>query len=614
MNLRRWTILGWLLLLVGLAPLFWFRAFWLDWFNFVWLTNYYSHISATTGDFPSMLCAAFANAPQYPHVETGFPNLYGVLFFPLAGALAKLLGGDLVIRLLVIASILAAFEAWRRLTWRLTGHALVSVIAALGVAAHAYVFTNLYSRSALPEFFGMQWMAISVAVVVRWLAQARLGSPARGWTIFAAFLGVTLVGGTHPLSFYLWGLVMLPVLLVSAGLLSWRPTRSQIGWALAGAAVLLAVLGPWMRDALRWSGEILATHEKLSVGSEFDDWRQRFSLVPFDPQIWLAGDTKHLRYTPFLESPLNWLLGVAAAVGLVALARRGGVDRDTRVRWLGLSTLLLVLAVITVASASLSLGTGSAAIERVMRPLLQPAQFGYRLVGPLQVALVLIFVLAVHFLKTDAAGARFPETDNRLPRRLRVAIGAVFGVAVLGIGIKVGSLFTFLPQLHREWGFSRPGDYQRWVNDTATLPPQFYGLSSYQVLGPSAPATAPAPAQKNVYIQHDPKHPWSTYEIPLDVPAGTTVWISALVNPFTRIVLDDQVVPWSELRTWDRCFVLTVPHPGARLRVEVDPVRHQRLNRQPWIWLVAALAVLLLAWREARRSRRPVLAPAPATR
>lgn len=589
MNDRRWLYLGWLAVLVAVVPFFLFRAFAVDWVNHVWLTGHYAATLRETGQFPSFLNVAY--------LEAGWPNLYGYLFYPLLSLAALGLGPDFAMRAAAIVSLAAAFEVWRRVGRRLIGPGLPSVLCGLAVAVHPYLLTNLYNRSALTEFFGLEWFGLVLAAVVRWLAQDSWPRRAPAWVIFGAFVGVALIAGTHPITIYLGAIVLGPVLVALAIGWRWRPDRAQLAWAAFGLAVAALLTFRWVLDSREWMSRIAVSATELNYAATFDGALQRFSPVPLDPRMWREDFAHWKLYTPFLEAPVNWLVMVAALAGAWGAWRqpRGAGVFPSRRPVVCLLAAVAVLAVTVAVSLSPDFGTGSKAVAACVQRVFGPMQFTYRIAGPVQIGAVLCLLLAFR-------GAATAAPTPVVPRNwLRIALG----VALAGIAVKVGVLCATLPTMQRgvvDWAVR---DYAVLIGRTSEHPATFYGLFGYAKLGEHDPGLSHVTAvDHELKLARDPRAPWRTLDVPLEALRGKLAGTNLVSSPFLTLDVDGWPLTDRQLGDPDRRLVFRVPPEANVLHAGVGRSRHAWLNFLPRLWLVAAAGVVVLAWRDFAAQRR----------
>jgi len=549
--LRRGSVAA-LVLAMGL-PLVLVDVFFVDWVNHLWLANYSAHMLASEGRLPSFVNTA-------GQIGNPFLAYYGSGVFGLAAPLVLVFGVHLGMRIAILVTILAPALAISGLVRRTTGSDAMAAGLTLILGGSVYQLTNLYSRSALTEFFAYQLLLFAAVITVD-----ALTGPARQTTLklaLAMLLAALTVQG-HPLTAYGAALFLAIPVLVLIGALRPAANGIRIRWAiLLAVAFLCAVpLAGWLALILPSAdGTRLAIQRLAYYPHSIDSLYSR--LVPWSTD--LRVDTYGVTNvsTPYLSAPLNLAAFAAAAILTAAVLSH---RRRLWARWPWLAFAGLVAAA-GLAALFLSLPYGKAVepapdtvpvfgfvlltTDSPLHPVLRLLQFAYRLVNIVNLAAAIAAVgLLVALMRAGQSGI-FRRRGWEL---LAVAGGALSLVLLFAKTAEVVHEYRDLPGSatagRESWLLSlasREGraDALATAENLSRLPPRFYGAGLFvsATLFPE-----PDPGLPVTMVTMSPEgSALASAEAACTAPCA--IGTDAFPSPLARATLDGRPVPPDRLR------------------------------------------------------------------
>ena len=320
-----------------------------------------------------------------------FPLFYGFLFYPIAGLVSTVVGGNLTVRLVVLCVMfLQCLQVRKTALAAGLSPATASTIVFLS-ATGIYPMTNLYNRAAITEFVATSLLVSAFCCVLRILL-----APNRSlWTDgLQAGLWFTLAAGTHPITAMLGG----GFLSLWATFILFRSDRKRRP-ALFRMFACIAVLGglalsPWLYALREYQSKLeisrLASLSQMSFLEGIDDFTSRFASYPYDGRTIISGTVV---ITPFLDAQINFPLFILTAFLCVHVIR-------TRREYDSLNRPVLLLAGSTVA-AFVVLGIASVwgAFWSHLPFITGIIQFSYRLVTYLDLLLLAAVLLFLWILR-----------------------------------------------------------------------------------------------------------------------------------------------------------------------------------------------------------------------
>jgi hypothetical protein len=373
--------------------LFGTQTFYFDWFTHTAFVNFFGR-AIRAASLPLMF--SFENM-------TGqfFPSLYGTLFYPTLGIVAGFVPGDFAIRL--AAFVLISYQAAMLTILFLSFGARRSAFLLAAIAVwSSYAFVNLYTRSAITEFFATTMYSIALLHVIAFLIESKQRDANASRQGFLAIFWLTFVVGTHPITAVL-GITFLlltwPYLIWVAGASVRELRRCFDGRIIVGLLLSLICVGPWIYIAARYGREMNVTFSSLAYYPSIDTLFARLSLLPTDPRIY-DMEAKDVS-TPFLFAQINVGLLLVTAIFYVLYCYELIFCRDIsdpkRALIIAVGPLFLFLILLLISVPS---GVGD-----FLPFFLNAAQFGYRFITYANLALLLALI-AIPFRGSEGRGVR----------------------------------------------------------------------------------------------------------------------------------------------------------------------------------------------------------------
>ena len=585
----RWLIAG-LAVAFPLARLLPLNGqFHVDWYSHKWLAAYPGEYLRQHGSVPVVL-----NTTEQAGMP--YPVFYGALFYPLMAVLTVWVHPDIAVRVVVV------FVTW--LQFRLVSRALVRIevppwisrgVACLVIWA-TYPATNLYNRSAIPEYVATALLTCTVATWFM-LVHAPQASERRRLGLHVGLL-FALTAGTHPIT-ALYSLPIVGLLLVAAYA---EHRGSAAFWggmvkALAVPAVLVvAVLAPWLY-ALTAFNQYLAVNARREELPWFyvdslDDWATRFSPIPYDSRT----ENTPVAEVPaaFLDAQVNIALLILILGWLVIFAWRSRGAAFGAVR----STVLALLAFGFFTWLSLSPSSFD-----LLPSLARMIQIAYRLITYENLALLLAVFMLAEFVRRRADRSLFTGT----PLAAALLIGCL-GLAAVGVVIKWDHASKIMQVQGPSQLRTKASERRRWV----ALPAGFNGATAYVT---PALFTALSPIERTrVQDVQFPIEVGDRFGRPkalmMDIPSERWLGTNVHAFPWNIITIDGVAADQVRVDAWRLVVHVTEGTHAIRLRTVPDPIwRVLRVVSFAVLalWLAYAAYGGVAAWRR----RRAAPAPSP---
>jgi hypothetical protein len=589
--------LGLLICLLPCWPLLDLRAtFDPDWFNHLWLIDYYAQYFRSHHSFPAVI-----NTNQC--VGIPLTLFYADRFYTGAGIIASLVGSAWAIRIFVFLALLAQCGALIRAFRPRRVGAGLSIAICVSVTFGIYPLTNLYNRSAIPEFFAGVFFTIALCLLFSALVSARLGE-SYSLAYAGSFLFFCITALTHPLTGW-FGAVFYGLfwVLTAISTRSWRfCIEGVFGFLLTAVA-----LSPWIYMVLVF-GRALPVNDSQANKTFFqktfffdqsiDAWWSRLSPVALDFRSLRAG----LKVaTPYLDAQANVSLMILIGIALFHACKH----RKIGAAGSGTSTVLIVGgAVTTLVYLVVSLNPP---ISRFVGGYFDVLQFPYRLTAFVNYGLLLTaFGVALKAYGTGLFEAR----------SCRGLVAVVVSVSTLGLFTKLLHS-EVISGMYAEEGLRvatepdhppAPESYSnRWMPlpvgyapHITNLPRTFYGTFLYAVKTEYDPHPPPNDPQNSCVLKVD-EGPRFGGVRPLATDISQSAWLATNVLPFpwNRLTLDGRSIPSKAIRVgrmdgfadWMRpCNqVISVPAGAHTIGYQFRPTR-------AWRNLRSLSNVVLVAW------------------
>jgi hypothetical protein len=592
------------------------QGFQADWTNHVWMVGYFGEYFRQHGAMPWVINTDEVGGMAYP-------VFYGYLFYQLLGPFAAWLHPEIVVRLAAALLIALQFVVVRNTLRRQGADALLAATAACLVVWAVYALTNLYNRSALPEFFAVGFLTCAVCFWFDLLLAEDRRAVWRRTILFVSCL--VLTAGTHPIT-AVGGLAVGGLLLPALALRPAGPSLFYRLGVLAAVGLLGAVtLAPWVRAVLKFE-PYLQIHQTFHTPEHLyyypdslDAWYTRLFPLPVDWRSLPKGPAEVS--TVHLDAQINVPLAVLCVAVVAGLWR--GWDRRRRT----LAVCFLAPPVLYGAFVGW-LSVHPPAFHYVPRIFLS-VQIVYRMVSYVNFGMLLTLLYACCYARSAGPGGRVAAgpvlcavvlTLAGCGVAVKLLHGACAGIPDGGLAAvwqKYGKTYTTAPgpvvlRPHR--------DYRRGLT---RLPLSFMGYYPYTMETLYPPLSGAE--QKTVVFAGLSLDPGGRFgdggravvRLGRDGFVGTDL----LRFPWNRVRIDGQLVPPNQLRSWTH--ERFAPRDAPRFAVPVPAGEHvleyEFIPSPGWRrWRVASnvsfLAWLgLLGWvgvAQWRRRKDPAAAPA----
>jgi hypothetical protein len=583
------------LLVAWLVPAWWLfdrhAAFSLDWGQNLWMTGYCGAYWRAHGVLPMTFNSASG-------VGSPLPLFYGYVLYPLLAPLAAFLGSALALRCGILAVLALQVHAGQAAVKHIIPHWRVGFAITLSAVWSIYALTDLYNRSALPEYFASSLSVAAVGYLVAATSEPQIHRGRFfGW--LAALCGL-LAAGSHPPTAAMTGIVMVGAVGVlgamALGRGKLRRGYASLGGAWAAAVVSAVILIPWIELKLLFLPQLSAVAPPgplMYLRDRCDTWLGRFSLLPYDPTRRLAPAAVS---TPFLEATVSggllilliwtaslwWRLRRAKAYPVIS-----GWERSAPAMF-GVS--ILGFAWLTLASLPVGAGIWPEFLSHYI-------QFGYRLVTPANLALLL------GVLAAGSAAARRGAFKLRRRETTLVATGVLLFTG-LGVMIKLGHAGAIRGETSPpEYGFggdrapivTRGNDYLDSLHGTPGMWPALSAEDHRTAAQISLPVDATAEHFGRV----------SAAQLDQAAPGWCVTNITAFA--WSALKVNGRFAQAGELEHWENHLAVRVPAGHSTIEWSWQPDRRWLLLHRLGRWtLVVALAVTAL-WALAIKQRMPSL-------
>ncbi|WP_171470941.1 hypothetical protein [Frigoriglobus tundricola] len=549
-------------------------------------------------------------------VGTPLPVFYGGALYKVAGLLSAAWGCHVAVRLLALLSLIALYAVVRH-TVRVFGVGeAFSVATACATCWATYPLTNLYSRTAIPEFFAGAMLICSCCLWVQFFF--RPGPGVRWHAALAAGLFWALAASTHPIT----GMLSVPVLGLIYAAHWWVPVVQRPGAVRRHAALFVAgllaclVMSPWLY-AYRRLGAELAIAPRPAVAPVTVEGLQYFGL-PTRTAVWVRLFPMPLDYnqmtpgapplgTLHLETQASLPLLALAGVALAGAFRAVGPDLRPRLVLVGAAVGAFGLGVFVLSVSPEVEG----ALPAGLRGALSKIQFAYRLVATVNTVALIGLLLALVF--RPATG---PSPGGAPWAGPPVALAVVFTLLVCGLSQKAMNGRAVC------WQHKLPTDradpeYARWIKATSCA-------AGWGYFTPDCAPPLPPHEAARLHLTEFPIGSGEQFGRvgPVRVALAADGYVSTQAVPFrwSAFKVDGVPVPEGQLRTWENpragsgaaAARTAVPVPAGAHTIEYAfaPPRKWRVLNAAADWVLVGWAVVVVGLSVPRLPRRAALAAA----
>jgi hypothetical protein len=405
-----------LLLLFDLRSVFYY-----DWFNHLWIIEYFGEYFRRHGRPPSVLSTENL-------VGIAMPLFYGGKFYWFAGMLSSFLGSAMAFRLIAFCSLMIQFWQVERAARFANGRRIISLTVATVVSWAIYPLTNLYNRSALTEFIAVLFLTSSVCSLFVLLLRNSRGYRSYGSAVSVG-LFYAIAAATHPLT-GVFGAVLIAC--VGVCFLFSHRKAWLAGVGLTNGLLIAGVLGPWFYVLARFSAWIPANDHSANqtmfrhTGFFPDNIDNILSLV-----FPAALDARTLYYgpkilaTPYLDAQMNMPLVLLGSAFAYFWIRFGRGERERSDPCLQGVTAVSVLLFVLFLSVAIHPG-----LSRYFGGFFDILQFPYRLTTYLNLAALTLFLGASALWRNTARGRFFEDKE-------KIVVALALGMSSLGLVTKL---------------------------------------------------------------------------------------------------------------------------------------------------------------------------------
>lgn len=478
-------------------PMFVRQSFYVDWTNHIWAIQHFRDLILTGQQVPD-----FINVKDAKFEPLSL--FYGTFFYPFFAILSIPFGADITVKLAALGLVAIIFRETFKLLTFLGRSQRYSIFGSILFVAHVYALTNLYNRSALTEFFALQFLTASLVILLSTLVFYTHQKNSL-FRISVGFVFLVVALGTHPIVAFTSAIFVLPTftffLLTRWKKLAKNAKRVFLVWS----TLSLAILAPLYALIIKYRTEFpIGNDLYLTVFPQsIDSLMARLGIVYIDSRV-LGANLEEVS-TPFLNAPLGLpLIGYLVFVIARNIRSQGLKNHFSTyiVTIFSVSALVACLLIIPFQTPE----TPGLWLE--ISRALAPIQFLYRLSGTLHVLIIVVIVI-VEIQHSETRGER-QETFQRPTRSLAVtALAALFAFSLhIGLtafefsGVAAKSANT---SNVRESILSDDSFYSEAIRNTGYFPDTFYGMRAYNM---EKDLVTLDPVNTNVlYVEVDPYQP-----------------------------------------------------------------------------------------------------------
>ena len=299
-----------LIILFPLFPLlpgfFRIQGFYIDWWNHLWMTNYFGIFYEHNSAFPLVI-----NTNNFGGIGNPSPLFYGYLFYPFFGWISSLLNADMALRLPFFGLWFIQFLALYNVFIQQTANRLITLTITALCLWTIYPLTSIYNRSALTEAYATGLLTVTFCCLLLFLREEEWKRKLR----YLSYLGLsmTLVIGFHPITGLYGSCFLALVFLIHLITSSKNSTEILKDFLILFGVGLLSflIIAPWTYMIFEFGENIkISTDANVTLFPEsIDYFISRFMPFPLDLRSLVYG-FKVEGGTPFLETQTNVPLGI----------------------------------------------------------------------------------------------------------------------------------------------------------------------------------------------------------------------------------------------------------------------------------------------------------------
>jgi hypothetical protein len=492
------------------------NTFYVDWFNHLWIIEYF-------GDYIRWHRSAPQNLVTAELVGIVNPIFYGEKFYAAAGLISCICGPAIAFRIVALVALLVQFWHVERAVSSCTENKSLSFGVATLLSWAIYPLTNLYNRSALTEFIAVTLLTAAVASIFVLVIRLSHGHKSHYDAVAFGFLYVA-AALTHPLTALFGGLF-----LISIGLCAFFALR--IRWlAMVGICNLVATalaLSPWYYVLHRFRKSLpVGDASRLTAifrnGGYFpntiDNLWSRLSPVPVDFRSILKGNDVS---TPYLDAQII-LPMVFLACGLALFLFKSAREMDRRHKLL----LILILCLSVILFFIFLAVSVNPSLSSVFGGLFDVLQFPYRLTTYVNLAALTGVFALVALISWDQV-----NSENIKSRFMTVLLTLCLTISFSALVAKLIHADAI-----RLWNPGTQASTRQLIN----MPRTFYGYGDFTVVdGFLVSRPAGSYMEQSIALPPDSsRHFGMIRRIVIELASPTLVVTNVQAFPWNMLIVD----------------------------------------------------------------------------
>jgi hypothetical protein len=573
------SLFGWgaLAIFIPLCLLFFFPrgGYTSDWYNSTWLAAYYGEYFRKHFEFPLVI-----HTQQWLGIT--FPIFYGFNLYPLLGGLSAVCGPHFAIRVITVLAWTLQFCLVYQVIKQVARSSVKALIVAALMSWATYPLTNLYNRSAYPEFLATSLLLSSL---MSWLLIVYETQVRKKYLYGSLFvLTLCVLGGSHAITFF-YGVFWVGALVLVTTFNDFKKDprafkHHLVIISIAGLSFILVMM-PWLYALLLFKNQLIRLNDSVS-GLSYNEgidwfWVRMFPL-PLDYRSLVGGVSTA---TSGLDAQINIPLLLLTIWTFYTLVHRASLKIVLRSRN---GIVFGILSVGFLLALYISLDPRSNAWVGAFTGKLQIA---YRMPSYINLTLLMGLIALWEIPVKQEAHNRDLNSQNET-----ILLTLVTTLAFCGVLLKVLDASIILPEGDR-LGYPRlRGNREELLR----VPTSFYSLQNYAVEGEIRDLSSEEiKASKRVAIPVlNGQNFGEVGEAQIETTQDKT-WLvtNVYIFPWNHITLNGEVVPTALVRSAEEALAIQLPSAGNyRIGYQFVP---------DMLWLVLrrissyTMAVILLA-------------------
>lgn len=582
LNIRPFVFLGGIAAaLLPLALVLQFKAnigYYDDWYDHMWAISYMGEYFRQHFHFPALI-----NSNQT--IGIAIPVFYGHALYATLAFISAFLGGNLAVRLTLIAVFLWLFASTYTLGCKLTSKKAVSFLGACLILWNTFLMSMLYNGGTLPIVISSTLLGVAATLCFH-IALSQTGRERVELGLALAFCCATLM--SWPPNLVEGGVILATTALLLSMYMFFEDKSGMLPKVKTlllsfGAAVLIAL--PWVLIVLKYMKSLpIAIKSRgvhgLSYYQGIDSFWLRISSLPLDMRT-LANGMEGMKFaTPFCEAQFNMPLIIMMLASVVLSVYL--VWRNRSGQWW--TILLAVPVFMTGYYATLSL---SSWLVTHLPSFLRSVDLHYRYIAHVNIAAALGLISAWLFLGRHASDRQWKAITGLGIFLAGVSIQAVY--LKLVHGNEVSSLPGSQYCLGDEKGhFGIKRDKRDSLLDSPGTNGEVFDYFDAKTFHPCPDETIKQVTASATIL---PGRGWKfgnvTGPVSLSLPSETVVRIGMYPFPWNQLTVDGKQVAPGEVCYWGptASVVMRLPQGSHTFSIE---------QKIPRAWFIARNIALYL--------------------